>query len=244
MESNFFYWIARFVHLLILHENMEALNPSAPPFASGLRTFVKNGDTYLVQKDNVVSLILSIVLLTTVLTTKEVIPKSQTSNRLVCAFNSTIARVAFIATILFYAKAKPTIAILMAGIFVLLIHQYHQIKTAETFAQIEYSSATSTAPACADVTISDLLKMTNGDAATVLRLARQCGLPYGVAFTDANAPLIATVLLANNIAITPSCSPLNYDATDNVRTVSEQVVDTNFVPTGAIVNTELSALEQ
>lgn len=220
---------------------MEALNPSIPPppLGENVRAFVKNGDTFLLKKDNIAALLLAIVLLTTVLTTREVIPKSDTSNTLVRMFNSTPARVAFIALILYYGKAKPTLAVLLAGIFVLLIHQHHQIMTAETFAAVEYGSVTSTAPACADVTKQDLLNLTNGDATTLMRLARQCGLPYGLAFNDANAPLIATVLLANNIAVSPSCSPLNYDTTENVRRIQEVLVDANFVPTGQTVAAEL-----
>ena len=222
---------------------MEALNPARPPTLDTVRAFVKNGDTYLVQKDNVMALILSIVLLTTVMTTREVIPKTDTSNKLVCYFNSTPARIGFIALILFYAKAKPTTAILLAGIFIALMHQYHQIKTAETFAIVNYGSSTSTTPACASVTAQNLLDMANGDAATVMRLAHQCGLPYGVVLNDANAPLIATVLLANGFAITSSCSPANYDMGEQSRIIQENVVDTNFVNTGQMVSAELSPIE-
>lgn len=222
---------------------MEALNPSRPPTLDSVRTFVKNGDTYLVQKDNIVALILSIVLLTTVMTTREVIPKSDTSNKLVCYFNSTPARLGFIALILFYAKAKPTTSILLAGIFIALMHQYHQIKTAETFAVVNYASSTSTTPACASVTAQDLLNMANGDAATVMRLAHQCGLPYGVVLNDANAPLIATILLSSGFAITSSCSPVNYDQGEQKRVIQENIVDTNFVTTGEMVASELVPIE-
>lgn len=222
---------------------MEALNPSRPPFIDNVKTFVKNGDTYLVQKDNIAALLLSIILMTTVLTTREVLPKTETSNKIVCAMNSTVARVAFIALILYYAKAKPTLAILLSGIFVVVVHQYHQIKTAESFAVINYGSVTSTTPACANVSKADLLNLTNGDAASLMRLAHQCGLPYGVILNDGNAPLIATVLLTNNIAITPSCSPLNYDRTEQSRMIQEAVVDSNFVATGEVVASELTPIE-
>lgn len=222
---------------------MNALNPSTPPTLDTVRAFVKNGDTYLVQKDNLTALVLSVVLLTTVLTTREVIPKSETSNKVICMFNSTPARLGFIALILFYAKAKPTTAVLLAGIFIAVLHQYHQIKTAESFAVVTYSSATSTTPACASVTAQDLLDMTNGDAATIMRLAHQCGLPYGVVLNDANAPLIATILLSSGFAVTSTCSPLNYDVNEQKRLIQENIVDTNFVETGRIVAAELSPIE-
>lgn len=218
---------------------MEALNPARPPVLDNVRSFIKNGDTYLVQKENLTALVLSIVLLTTVLTTREVIPKSDVSNNLVCAFNSTPARLGFISLILFYAKAKPTTAVLLSAIFLAIVHQYHQIKTAESFAVVQYGSATSTTPACSNVTMQNLLDMTNGDATTIMRLAHQCGLPYGVVLNDVNAPLIATVLMSSGFAITPTCSPMNYDAGEDRRIIQENIVDTNLVETGKVVNAEL-----
>lgn len=83
-------------------------------------------------------------------------------------------------------------------------------------------------PGCNNVTLKDLLALFNGDAPklqktvqyafselnailagkdkeNLLRVARAAGLPYNVELSDANAPLIATILLNYGYKVSESC---------------------------------------
>jgi hypothetical protein len=94
-------------------------------------------------------------------------------------------------------------------------------------------SQTDIFPGCIKVSMKDLLSLFDGDSTklqntvsnvffelqkslpkdkseeNLLKMARAAGLPYNVEMNDANAPLIATLLLNHGYKISDACQPLN-----------------------------------
>lgn len=93
----------------------------------------------------------------------------------------------------------------------------HYASAIESFELMD-TGVLSVEPNCEAVTYDDLLVAYEGDVDALERFARSAGLPYNRKVKD-HAPLVATLMLNNEIPVTAKCSsvydPLSYESTIN-----------------------------
>lgn len=181
--------------------------------------------------------VLAVVVIVSLLITTDTVPNLRPKNKWIIALNTTPARLVMLALCFYYLKTQPTLSFAMAGFLLICIHWYNQVKTADSFVALAYGGQQLVNQSCTNVTTQDLLDLFSGDVYSLQRTARLCGLPVGVDILDnSNAPLIGTLFMQNNIAISPSCSPAGADP--SLRKANSKItMPVVAIPSGAQVTT-------